>query len=399
RSCKPKEWKCTADLAVYLTAPRSLKKASKALLNVEVSKTVRDNLCGKTPEDIAEKGMTDEVRKYALMDSQLCYDLWDWYHTRWPDSEQRLSKKNREDSRRGVQIDTELLTLGLEHLNQLLWTAGNLIPWDWDENKTPLSHKALRQECRKEGIDAPASLAQDSQDCIKWENKYGDTYPWIAAIRQWRRANIMHKRLRTIQTRLRPDGTFPFAIKYFGAHTGRFSGADGFNMQNMPRGENMGVDLRALFVPRSGKKLVIVDLAQIEARVILWLARDFKALEQVKDGMSIYEAHAIQSMNWKPNGQKLKDVDLDLYQLAKARVLGLGFGCGSKRFKDVAKKMAGIDISMEQAVFNVQDFRASNLKIVKLWNDLQRSCAWSRGKNFDVELPSGRELHYYNVRS
>ena len=115
-------------------------------------------------------------------------------------------------------------------------------------------------------------------------------------MRDWRRSNILLKRLQTIQRRIRPDGTFPFSIKYFGGHTGRFSGDGGLNIQNMPRGAIMGVDLRALFIPRPGKTFIIADLAQIEARITLWLAKDFETLALVEEGISVYEAHAIATM-------------------------------------------------------------------------------------------------------
>ena len=53
-------------------------------------------------------------------------------------------------------------------------------------------------------------------------------------------------------------------------------------------------------------------------------------------------------MGW--TGGKLKEEDPGLYALAKARVLGLGFGCGKVRFRDLAKSMVGIELTPEEAM-------------------------------------------------
>jgi len=144
--------------------------------------------------------------------------------------------------------------------------------------------------------------------------------------------------------------------------------------------------------------LIIADLAQIEARILLWLVRDKMALAAIASGASIYEVHAVRSMKYDPSRGKLKEVDPSLYALAKARVLGAGYGCGAGTFQKVAKTLAGLDLTMKECTNTVTDFRTSNPKIVRLWRDLQRDCAWSRGENFTMELPSGRNLNYYGVR-
>jgi len=363
-----------------------------------MDKSIRDKLGKITYAEACEQGMKEEVDRYALEDAQRCYEIFAKYHDKWPALEQAISIQNREDGARGVAVDTDLLKTYINDLQQTRWKAGNLIPWDWDENKTPLSPKALKFQCKKEGIRCPLSLAKDSPDCISWENEFGEKYPWVGAMRDWRRSNIMLKRLLTVQNRLR-DGIFPYTIKYFGAHTGRFSGDGGFNMQNMPRGENMGVNLRSLFIPRPGKQMVIADLAQIEARIILWLSGDMASLKEIEHGMSVYEAHAVRTMGWNPDNGNLKAKDPAKYALAKARVLGLGFGCGSAKFQVLAKTMCGIDMTAPESKATVTDFRNTNPKIVQFWRRLQRDCAWSCGNNYEVELPSGRMMEYYNVAS
>jgi len=358
----PKKWICTADLAVYNRADRSLAKASSALLGTKVSKAFRGKMKGHNYESLAKAGMLEGAKEYALNDSKLCLQLMEKFLPTWPEAEQQLSIWNRQWGRMGINVDRAKLESARQALKQQIWVAEQSIPWKWDDDKTPLSHRLVREQCRLEGIEAPSSLAMDSDICAAWEAKYGERYPFVAALRVWRRCNMLIKKLDVMHMRLRPDGTMGFGLKYFGGHTGRFSGDSGVNMQNLPRAELMGINLRSMFVPREGKVFVIVDLAQIEARILLHLA------------------------------------DPRLYQFAKAAVLGLGYGCGATKFKVVAKNLAGLDITSTEAETAVRVYRRANPKITGLWAKLDRDFKWSRGHDYELVLPSGRSMPYYDVQ-
>jgi DNA polymerase len=74
---------------------------------------------------------------------------------------------------------------------------------------------------------------------------------------------------------------------------------------------------------------------------------------------------------------------------------------------DKDKKVTGMwedaDLALKTQWVNswkqVNGFRKTNPKIVALWDEMQRDCTRSAGKSFIVELPSGRELRYFNVKS
>lgn len=388
----PSAWSCTADLSVFLKAPRTLKGAAKALLGKSVDKSVRTQMKGRTEA-------SQVVKDYALADAQLCLELWEFGSRRWSDREQSVSLYNRKWGRYGVKIDRDALVTAIKHLQNLRWDAEQSIPWEWDEGKTPLAWGFIKAECRRANIPVPSSFAQTSEECLEWEDKYAAVYPWINALRTWRRTNMLLKKLETMYSRLRDDDILPYSTKYFGAHTGRFSGSGGFNIQNLPRGEIFGVDMRSLIIPRPGKKFVISDLAQIEARVLLHLAGDTRMLDKVREGFSIYEAYA-RDKGLYSGAEKLKVADPGLYQLAKAMVLGLGYGCGKARFKEVAWLLARVDITPEQSVQYVEDYRRSNPKITNLWYSLDTALKQSASAKEDliIELPSGRTLEYFNPR-
>jgi len=406
KNVKPRSWQCTADLSVYLDAPRNLKGAALALLDVPpMDKTIRDRMKNKTPEMMRGKtGMMEEVAGYALKDAMYCWEIWDKYASQWPETERRVSQLNRDWGRRGVMVDTKLLAEYRGKLLEARFNAEKDIPWEWDPEKTPLAPKSLAIECRNAGIPCPGSLAVDDEECMAWENEYGDKYKWVGAMRDWRRSNILLKKIETLRRRVRTDGTFPFSLKYWGAHTGRFSGDAGFNMQNMPRNEVFGVDVRRLFIPRPGKKMLIADFSQIEARLLLWVAGDTKTLDAIRRGLHVYEAHAVNTMGYDSKRGPLKTTDPDLYKLAKARVLGAGYGCGGPKFVVVAKKMAGVELSLEQGVAAVKQYRADNPRIVNLWAKLNAGLLWSRGteekpQDYEIELQSGRSLKFYRVHT
>lgn len=386
-------WDCTADLVSFLGCPRSLKESVATLYGLQLQKETRDKAKGLTYAAMVEQGMAEELCNYCLHDAQWCYKLWVDHSAKWPEEERRLSRLTREMGDRGVAVDAALLRDGREKLGSVICTAIENIPWA--KSAPVLSPKALRAECAKAGIDAPASLAQDSEECAAWEERYGTDYPFVAAMRDFRKANTLDKKLTTMQNRLRDGNEFSYGLKYFGAHTGRWSGDAGFNVQNLPRTAMYDVDLRHMIVPRPGHTFIISDLGQIEQRVLSWLAGDNEMMEQLATGISVYEAHARATMGYAGDAP-LKHANADLYRLAKARVLGLGYGAGSGVFVRIAKTMAGLDITPAEAKRVVDDFRRTNPLIVELWTMLERAFRLKAGRgDFELPLPSGRRSIIY----
>ncbi len=202
-----------------------------------------------------------------------------------------------------------------------------------------------------------------------------------------------------------------YELKYFGATTGRWSGGGGLNMQNYNRKPAEGVDLRRCIRAPEGHVLAVVDYSQIESRVLLYLAGDIETLEMFRANpdADAYEIHARATMGWTPEARpetadrRLQTAPLGLRcetlkefcertgsgirQLAKARVLGLGFGCGARRFVEVAKVMAGLDVSEEESKRIVSEFRDSNPEIVRLWQRLEDACEACDGSDYRLPLP------------
>ena len=193
-------------------------------------------------------------------------------------------------------------------------------------------------------------------------------------------------------------------------NTGRPSGESGLNLFNLTKKKVAGVDIRGCIYPAPGKKFIVADLKQIEARVSLWFAGDWKQLELLRNGMDVYEAHARATMGYtRPEAladyvksDACPEKDRNLRQIAKARVLGLGFGMGHVRLIEYAKAQLGLVLTVQQAKTIVNGFRTANPGIVKFWyklsNAMEAHCVGpDRHESFRIELPSWRSLEYYDV--
>lgn len=389
----------TADLAAYLGYPRSLKEASKHLLGIEVKKTTRDQMNGKKWDEMSDE-FKREVCEYALLDTQNTLSLWQKHGHKWPGGERAISQMTREMGMRGVPVNVERLRSSVQVLKEACDEALQKLPWIGGD-LPPLSLQAIRNQCELEGIWAPSSFAEKDPEGIRWEEEFTGVYPWVTAVRDFRKANKHLKTVNTMLTRTIENNEaiarMPYELKYFGAATGRDSGGGGWNCQNIPRGAVAGVDLRNLIEAPEGKTLVIADLAQIEARCICYLAQDTDSLKLMAGGADVYEAHARATMGYSdPN--PLRDVDPKMRQLAKARVLGLGYGCGPAKFKLVAKLMAGLEISEEESEKIVRDYRKQNPKIIGLWKFLEGALKDSlEDRLYEITSPSGRTIRYYDV--
>lgn len=471
---EPANWHCTGNLAVFVGAQRSLGAAAEHLLNIRVDKTIRNTaMKGKHWADF-DSELKAAVKLYALGDSYLCAGIWAKCSNRWPENERKLSQHTYDMGDYGICLDVAKAELGVRALGEAMHAAELLIPW---RHEHPLlSPKQFGLECRRIGINPPSSLALSSEEADEWFDKHGDDAPFAGAMRTWRRANALREKLKTMLSRVKPDGRMCYSLLYMGGHTGRWSGSGGFNLQNLPRasqylmidgtllldgpqyedisralkkgyptpGLKMEFNFRNLLVAAPGCTFNIADLAQIEARILPWLAGDTESLKLMEQGMSIYEVHARKAMGWK--GGKLKVENPVLYLLAKARVLALGFQAGHLKFIYMAGLYIGDEAVMDQifgttvndaqieiyvesqtrwlkdplkkeqwfkewnalttkertyrvnAWMQVEDFRGNNPKIVALWESLKYTINENllNRTDFEFGLPSGRSLHYFN---
>jgi DNA polymerase I-like protein with 3'-5' exonuclease and polymerase domains len=390
----PRKWHCTANMTAFFGASdRNLADAARVHLGLDLSKDVRDAMNKKTWDEIrTDDRFLEEVKQYALRDAEVCYQLWMAKKDEWTAREQELSALTMHQVRRGLPCDQEYLDESIKALSVASFEAVQRLPWAEGDEEKALSDILFAAECRKIGIEPPKSKAKGSVEALDWEEAHPEIN-WIADRRTYLRANLLRTKLLVMRDRIRDDGRIHFGTKYFGAHTGRWSGDTKLNVQGLTKETLHGANQRRVIcVQDPTKKLVIADLSQIEPRVLAWVVGDWPFLEICRT-QSVYEAHARLTLGW--GGGILKKENPAMYQLAKARVLGLGYGSGPTTFKEFAK-VYGVDLTPQEAKKTVNDFRTKEWRIVDFWSQLDTDLKLSakREEDYTVPLPSGRDLVY-----
>lgn len=167
--------------------------------------------------------------------------------------------------------------------------------------------------------------------------------------------------------------------------------------------------IRTAFIPSDGCRFVVSDFSAIEARVVAWLAGEEWVLDAFRNGEDIYCKTAsmmyhVPVVKHGENGH--------LRQKGKVAVLACGYQGGVGAMKAMDR---GGTIPEDELQSVVDQWRAANPKIVKMWRKYERAAqtaieerrtvklrngvAYSyEGGNLFARLPNGRRLCYYGAR-
>ena len=158
-------------------------------------------------------------------------------------------------------------------------------------------------------------------------------------------------------------GKLPIMLNYYGAHTGRFSGGDKLNLQNLPSRGNTTIR-RALKAP-PGQMLISCDSSQIEARTVAWVAGQEDLLIAFRDKRDVYSEFATEVY-----GRAITKADKVERFVGKTCVLGLGYGMGAEKFRrtlEIGQGGINVVIDINEAERIVRLYRQKNWKIVQFW--------------------------------
>lgn len=200
----------------------------------------------------------------------------------------------------------------------------------------------------------------------------------------------------------------PVPLVYYGAHTGRFSGSDGLNLQNLnrvdPDNPNSAFLRRAIVAP-PGYKLLAADLSNIEARIVATMAQQWDLVDQFKRNLDPYSIFATRIY-----GRKITKANKQERFVGKTCILGLGYGMGGKKFY-YQMQLAKVPMTEDQAKKIVYMYRDTYPKIPKLWGCLEEAmkiaCPHKGGIfTFDslqflherITLPNGMPIMYPGIR-
>jgi DNA polymerase len=254
------------------------------------------------------------------------------------------------------------------------------------------------------------------------------------------------KKFMAMKTRMGDGDRIRSHLVYSGARTRRWS-SEGLQTQNMYRGvlksdqekkwcidrindldlesiemvydgafEVLASLTRSVITAKKGNELYCMDLAQIECRVLSWLAKDKKTLKAfglVDEFPGVYpDVYQIQAS--EIYGVSPDRVTKDQRYIGKQARLGLGYGMGSDRFLR-ERESEGVELTKEFCDHVVYDiYRKNNPEIVSLWYGVEKAtiraledwvkieahgCIFKREKEYlTIKIPSGGLLYYWFPR-
>ena len=162
-------------------------------------------------------------------------------------------------------------------------------------------------------------------------------------------------------------GALPVYLNFWGAKTtGRYSGGNSINWQNIPaRGPSAG--LRDALLAPAGYTVLVGDSSNIELRTVMALAGQDDVLLKLKNGVDLYCDFAS-----KLFGRTITKADKAERFLGKTAMLGLQYGAGAKRFQEMVRLAKRTDpsvelIDLDRAFAIVDLYRSVHYKVVELW--------------------------------
>jgi len=412
---KPKLWLDTMSMAKpyhHITIGCSL-----AMLSTQYK------LGSKGDEVISAKGMRrddftpeqlERYRDYCINDVDLTYKLFNKLKVGFPPTEiQIIDQTIRMYTEPTIELDTDVLN---SHLKTIVANKDKLIDnlgYDSPREeilKAIMSNDKFASLLEWKGVEPPTKISprtgKTAWAFAKTDQAFLDLLshddPHVRALIQARlglKSTIEETRTNSLLA-VASRGRLPILLHYYGAHTGRFSGGDKLNLQNLPRN---GAIRRAITPPKD-HILITCDSSQIEARVTAYISGQEDLVEAFRDGRDVYSEFASEIY-----GRKItKDNKVERF-IGKTCILGLGYGMGAEKFKDTLSHV--VDIEPNEAQRIVRLYRQKNHKIVSFW----QKCGYALGGmvskgsgqitdliEYDsdgIKLPNGMKIRYPALRS
>ena len=376
-----------------------------------------------TDIDLAQYG------NYCINDVNLTFNLFNRLSQRFPGSELELIDMTlRMFIDPMLMIDDGLLMDRLEEIRaekmELLGSLKEVLKAENEEEvrKKLCSNKQFAKVLESHGVTPPVktspttgketfAFAKNDEKFIELQEHEDPVIQQLCAVRLGTKSTLEESRIeRFISIRGRNRGRLPIPLKYYGAHTGRWSGMDAVNLQNLPSRDKKKKTLKNSVVAPPGHVVVNCDSSQIEARVLAWLAGQTSVVEQFRKGEDVYSIFAS-----KIYGRPISKKDPVERFVGKTCILGLGYGTGALKLRHTLKTQPpGADITEEEAKRYVTVYRTENSKIPDLWAECDRALnAMMKGakKSFSlgfgealwitpdgIELPNHLHIRYANLR-
>ena len=331
------------------------------------------NALGKRRNDFSESDL-DRYGDYCVNDVELTYKLFNIFLKKgFPKTELRLI-----DLTLRMFIDPVLeLDIGLleQHLEDTRERKDQLLEAAGVSKEDLMSNPKFAEVLQGLGVTPPTKISPTTGKEAWAFAKSDEAFKALADHEDDRVQAVVAARLGTKSTLeetrtqrfidIGKRGTLPVPVRYYAAHTGRWGGDDKINLQNLPsRGPN-GKKLKRSILAPEGYTLIDADSAQIEARVLAWLAEQDDLTQAFANGEDVYV-----KMASRIYGCSEDKVTKDQRFVGKTTILGAGYGMGAVKFQAQLKTF-GFDMDLDEARRVINIYREANWKINQLWRDCQ----------------------------
>lgn len=393
----PKQgWYCSMSASRCLGGPGNLKDAAKFWVDMDLSKEVRNRMKGVVLDDLSAFEQTAVVN-YAAEDAKACLALWRKLRPLLHEWDLRSIAHANLMALRGVCVDEALLKSYDTSLREA--QMDHMRRWEKEGWGDLTKAKTVARLCAKHGIPKPNSTNRKDADYVAWQEEHAKDAEFVRDLQTFRSSTRTRGVVGAIANRVW-KGRVDIPVSYFGTITGRFN-CKNPNLFNLPR--SGAYNLRKLLVASPGKTLALCDYSQVEPRVLYWLAGETYHLDALRKGMCPYEAFARQALGYRLPEPLALAAEKDkkaagLRHLAKACVLGAGYGAWWPTFKEQSKIQMGLELSDEEAKKAILSYRDNNPKVVAFWKQCQIQILLNHGKDMTVKLPGWRTLYYRQMR-
>lgn len=377
-----------------------------------------------TPEELARYG------EYCRNDVRLTYDLFKIMSKDFPVEELRLIDMTlRMFTHPLLYVDQDALKVRLDELREekskLLASLKEGLKAETEEEvrKKLSSNKQFAEVLKSFKIEPPMktspttgketwALAKKDEGFIALTEHDDPFIQQLCAVRLGTKSTLEEKRIeRFMEIGLRNRGRIPIPLKYYGAHTGRWSGTDKVNFQNLPSRDPKKKALKKAIIPPEGYVVINSDSSQIEARVLAWLAGQEDVVKQFADNEDVYSIFASSVY-----GRTITKKDVTERFVGKTCILGLGYGTGAAKLRHTLATAQPVNVQLEEEECKriVGVYRQSNDRIIELWGEAdgmlssmlngvktplvfgQHDCVWFDEKG--IILPNNLYIRYPNLR-
>lgn len=382
---------------------------------------------GKRREDFLPVEM-ERYMKYCVNDVELTYKLF-YKMMPFPSEELDLidlTLKMYTDP--VLEVDDALLVTKLEDVRdtkkKMLQNLAKLLGCEEDEEalrKQLSSNKQFADVLRKYGVEPPMkispttgketyALAKNDVGFLELTEHDDEIIQELCRVRLGTKSTLEESRIeRFIGVGARNRSRIPVPLRYYGAHTGRWSGTDSINFQNLPSRDKNKKALKKSILAPEGYTLINCDSSQIEARVLAWWAAQNDVVKQFAKGDDVYSVFASKVYGFPVS----KVYPIERF-VGKTCVLGLGYGTGAAKLRHTLKTQPpGAELTEDECKRIVDIYRTENFHITNLWLECDKalSSMVKGGCNFplgqhnvvtcdgsEVVLPNGLRLRYPNLR-